>query len=87
MTDLLKDQKSFTSPFLRPETISNAIVNQIITKSGGQVILPKKMTMVSGIRALPTWIQERIRDEQAVTVEVDDAERMKEADRRGIAVK
>lgn len=47
---------------LTPEAIADATVAQLFSKRGGQVIIPKSATLVSGIRGWPTWLQEILRD-------------------------
>lgn len=48
---------------LEPEDVAKAMVKQIIEAKSGQVILGP--SIVTGVRALPLWIQEVIRDKMA----------------------
>jgi transposase len=47
---------------LEPETVSDAIVDQLYSGEGAQLILPGRFTLISGIRGFPSWFQEMIRD-------------------------
>lgn len=47
---------------LRPEYVGQKIVNQIISCKGGQLVIPKQLGAAAGLRGLPNWIQEFIRD-------------------------
>lgn len=44
------------------DVIAKAVVKQIKSKRGGQLIIPASSEGVSGIRGWPTWLQEIIRD-------------------------
>ena len=44
------------------DVVAKAVVKQITSKRGGQLIIPDSVTGVSGIRGWPTWLQEVIRD-------------------------
>jgi len=48
---------------MNPEIVGKTIVDQIISCRGGQLIIPKKLSMGTGIRGLPNWLQEIIRDQ------------------------
>lgn len=65
-TDLLSDvterlEKSGVS-LLTPEQIADSIVAQIKSRRGGQLYLPGVMSLLSGLRGWPTWLQEILRD-------------------------
>ncbi|OCK77298.1 dehydrogenase/reductase SDR family member 8 precursor [Lepidopterella palustris CBS 459.81] len=47
---------------LTPQTIADAIVKQILSCSGGQRIIPSKISNVAGLRGWPNWLQEVVRD-------------------------
>lgn len=51
----------FNQPVLTPQTVSAAVVKQILTQSSGQVILPSRLTHYSLVRAFPSWMQETAR--------------------------
>jgi NAD(P)-dependent dehydrogenase (short-subunit alcohol dehydrogenase family) len=44
------------------DVIGDAVVNQIKSKRGGQLIIPDSSAAVAGIRGWPTWLQEVVRD-------------------------
>ncbi|PIG89039.1 short-chain dehydrogenase/reductase 2 [Aspergillus arachidicola] len=48
-------------PILTTEMISAAVVKQILTQSSGQVIIPNHFSVISLIRAFPSWLQEAAR--------------------------
>jgi NAD(P)-dependent dehydrogenase (short-subunit alcohol dehydrogenase family) len=47
---------------LTADDISKEVVAQIKRRRGGQLIVPKSVSVISGIRGWPTWLQEVIRD-------------------------
>jgi all-trans-retinol dehydrogenase (NAD+) len=47
---------------MKPEHIAKRIVDQVISCRGGQLIMPKRLALAAGIRALPNWLQEFVRD-------------------------
>ncbi|KAK4442206.1 hypothetical protein QBC34DRAFT_488968 [Podospora aff. communis PSN243] len=47
---------------LSSEEIADTVVGHIESRRGGQLIIPKSATLVSGIRGWPTWMQELLRD-------------------------
>lgn len=51
----------FNQPVLTPQTVSAAVVKQILTQSSGQVILPSRLSYYSLVRAFPSWMQEAAR--------------------------
>lgn len=66
---LVSQSSSFPkSGILTPETVSNAIVGQVISGQGAQIFLPKDLGIASGIRGFPTWLQEKIRGGQQKTI-------------------
>lgn len=52
----------FNSLTLEPETVVDALVKQLLSGKSGQLFLPGRMGMVSGIRGLPSWVQELMRN-------------------------
>ncbi|KAH6879518.1 hypothetical protein B0T10DRAFT_582952 [Thelonectria olida] len=48
--------------FLTSDQIATEIVRQVQGKRGGQLIIPRSASGISGIRGWPTWIQELLRD-------------------------
>ncbi|KAI1112117.1 NAD(P)-binding protein [Nemania sp. NC0429] len=47
---------------LTSEQVAEPIVAQLMSRRGGQLIIPNSMSHISGIRAWPTWLQELLRD-------------------------
>jgi len=47
---------------LEPETVVDAIEDNLLKARSGQIILPERMTGVSGMRAWPHWMQQGARD-------------------------
>jgi all-trans-retinol dehydrogenase (NAD+) len=47
---------------LTPDDIASRVLKQIFGRRGGQLIIPSQMSSVSGIRGLPNWVQELVRD-------------------------
>ncbi|KAM5349741.1 hypothetical protein ACJ41O_006246 [Fusarium nematophilum] len=47
---------------LTSDQVAIEVVNQIKSKRGGQLIVPKSASPISGIRGWPTWLQELVRD-------------------------
>lgn len=56
---------------MKPEYIGKQIVDQIVSCRGGQLVLPRQLAIAAGIRGLPNWVQEVIRD-RAVGVAAND---------------
>ncbi|KAH7121553.1 hypothetical protein EDB81DRAFT_913750 [Dactylonectria macrodidyma] len=65
-TDMTKSEKETIErsrgKMLEPEDISNAILKQIFSCRGAQLIVPSQMSWVSGVQAFPNWLQETFRD-------------------------
>ncbi|KAI8948351.1 NAD(P)-binding protein [Xylaria longipes] len=47
---------------LTSEQVAEPIVAQLKSRQGGQLIIPKSASVISGIRGWPTWLQELLRD-------------------------
>ncbi|KAJ5778782.1 hypothetical protein N7520_002028 [Penicillium odoratum] len=54
-------QDQFGQPIMTPKAVSDAIVDQIVSRRSGQVILPRHFSLAGSIRACPLWLQEMIR--------------------------
>ncbi|KAF1979099.1 NAD(P)-binding protein [Bimuria novae-zelandiae CBS 107.79] len=67
------------SKFLEPAEVANAIAEQILKCSGGQLILPASLGWLTWIRGLPNWLQERVRGKFATTVLASIVKREREA--------
>lgn len=68
------EKPEFKDQILEVEDVASAIVNQVISGRGGQLILPKEVNFVSTIRALPSWFQTTVRNNIAMMLEVSDEE-------------
>ena len=53
-------EKVFKKSMLEPEVVAEAVVKQILTQRGGQIILPENKFVISLLRAFPHWIQRGI---------------------------
>jgi short-subunit dehydrogenase len=60
----LTKQDSFKSFLLEPETVRDAVVKQLLSGKGAQIILPERMSFfgLAGIRGWPSWLQETVRN-------------------------
>lgn len=70
----LASSPNFHDFLLEPETVSEAIVKQILLGEGKQVFLPGRFASAPLVRALPQWVGHRIRRSIANTMKgmVDD---------------
>ncbi|KAH8178063.1 short chain dehydrogenase domain-containing protein [Sarocladium implicatum] len=60
--DLVNSLESSGVRLLTPDDIAKEVVSQIKSKRGGQLIIPSSVSLISGIRGWPTWLQELLRD-------------------------
>ncbi|KAJ4336933.1 hypothetical protein N0V95_008482 [Ascochyta clinopodiicola] len=44
-----------------PSEVADAVVKQVLSASGGQIFVPSAGSRISLLRALPNWVQERVR--------------------------
>lgn len=58
-----KDLERAGIPILDPKTVADAMVKQILEVKSGHIILGP--SIVSMLRALPTWLQEKVRDKNS----------------------
>jgi all-trans-retinol dehydrogenase (NAD+) len=49
---------------LEPEVIADAIVSQVVSGYGSQIFCPSNLSIISGIRGFPHWLQEAVRGAQ-----------------------
>ncbi|KAJ5643006.1 uncharacterized protein N7484_005513 [Penicillium longicatenatum] len=54
-------QSHFGQPIMSPKVVSGVIVEQIMSRRSGQIILPRHLSIAGSIRAAPMWLQEMIR--------------------------
>ncbi|KAL3446110.1 hypothetical protein BJX65DRAFT_296560 [Aspergillus insuetus] len=69
LIEKLTKTSGFNEFVLDPDTVANAIVKQLYSGYGGQVILPARLNIMAGIRGFPSWLQESIRGGMAKTLE------------------
>ena len=55
-------KNDFTEFTLEPETVAEAVVKQVLSGYGAQLILPGRFTLVPLIRGMPSWLQESMRN-------------------------
>ena len=59
---LTEHEAHFSQPIMTTQVVSDAICKQILTQTSGQVILPASQSVASLVRAMPTWMQEGVRN-------------------------
>jgi len=47
---------------LGPEAVADAVVQQLHTGMGAQLLMPWHLGLTTGIRGFPSWLQEWLRD-------------------------
>lgn len=47
---------------LEVEDVTGPVVEQIFSGRGAQIVIPKRLTLLSGLRGWPSWMQEALRD-------------------------
>ncbi|KAE9382209.1 putative oxidoreductase,short chain dehydrogenase [Stipitochalara longipes BDJ] len=62
LIESLLSQRKITDFVLEPETVAEAVVQQVLSGYGAQLILPARLGPVSGVRGFPSWLQEGIRN-------------------------
>ncbi|ESZ94002.1 hypothetical protein SBOR_5614 [Sclerotinia borealis F-4128] len=64
-TPLIEDliaQPTFKDTVLAPETVTNAIINQVFSGRSGHIVLPNQLYILSTLRAWPWWLQTSLRN-------------------------
>ena len=61
IAELLEKGKVKGDP-VAPETVADAVVKQIFSGYGDQIVIPSKLAIVSLVRGLPLWVQENFRN-------------------------
>lgn len=54
---ILKAGKHWAQPVMGPEEVSSAVIKQLVSGNGGQVVLPNSLGLASLVRGLPNWLQ------------------------------
>ncbi|PVH71919.1 NAD(P)-binding protein [Cadophora sp. DSE1049] len=67
IADLIESGELKAEP-VAPEAVAGAVVKQILSGYGAQIIIPSNLAMVSIVRGLPIWVQESFRDGLSKTV-------------------
>lgn len=62
IADIAEQLKRSGVSFLTSDVIADGIINGIKSRRGGQIIIPARASIASGLRGMPTWIQEALRD-------------------------
>jgi len=64
MTPMAKDiiLTGKLGPYVTGHDVASAVVNQLTSGYGGQLVVPSTLGWVSSLRGLPTWFQEQFRD-------------------------
>ncbi|KAJ5166374.1 short-chain dehydrogenases/reductase [Penicillium canariense] len=68
LIDNLLKEGNVKTPMMSPKDVSSAVVKQIVSQNGGQVILPSSQSSVSLLRSLPSWLQDRMRNETSLQI-------------------
>jgi hypothetical protein len=58
----VKELRASGSPINEPQVVADAVIKQVVNASGGQVYLPGPLSNSALLRALPNWLQEKIRE-------------------------
>lgn len=56
------DRPGFDHFVIEPETVADAVVEQLHSGNGGHLILPARYSIASAIRGFPSWVQELVRN-------------------------
>jgi all-trans-retinol dehydrogenase (NAD+) len=62
MISKLLEKRNFTDFVLQPETVAESVVKQVLSGYGAQLILPARLSLMSGVRGFPSWLQESMRN-------------------------
>ncbi|KAJ5799081.1 uncharacterized protein N7518_001149 [Penicillium psychrosexuale] len=63
MIKMLTDNEAhFRESIMTTQVVSDAICKQILTQTSGQVLLPASKSVATLVRAMPTWMQEGVRN-------------------------
>ncbi|KAJ5385703.1 hypothetical protein N7509_008244 [Penicillium cosmopolitanum] len=68
MTSKLSNNPAFKDSILEPEDVAHAIVSQILSGYGAQIILPASGSWVSSVRGFPLWLQEKLRTQVSLVL-------------------
>lgn len=67
MTNLHADKiEGSSGPMMRPEDVAARVLQQIFSCRGGQLFVPDGGGLLSGVRALPNWLQQILRSSEGL---------------------
>ena len=61
MIEKLSSNPNFKDSIIEPEDVAKAIVDQLVSGRGTQIIIPRSGGWASSIRGFPLWLQEKLR--------------------------
>lgn len=61
MTAEIARHATIKGPMLEPDTVASAVVKQVMSGKGGQLILPWDISYMASLRGFPIWLQESFR--------------------------
>lgn len=61
MTAEIARHATIKGPMLEPDTVASAVVKQVMSGKGGQLILPWDISYMASLRGFPIWLQEFFR--------------------------
>lgn len=64
LTHVFNNLDHFLANQLEPEQVSDAVVKQVLTGRSAQLCIPSSLGFSAVLRALPNWLQEKMRDDQ-----------------------
>lgn len=62
MIQALIERNAFKDTVVEPETVADAVVRQLFSGYGSQIIVPPSFWWTSAIRGMPSWLQVYLRD-------------------------
>lgn len=63
LTHVFNNLDHFLSNQLEPEQVSDAVVKQVLSGRSAQLCIPESLGFSAILRALPNWLQEKMRDD------------------------
>ncbi|KAJ5165948.1 hypothetical protein N7492_006244 [Penicillium capsulatum] len=51
----------FGQSIMSPSTVSEAIIDHLVSRKSGPILLPRTLSLAGALRALPLWLQEYVR--------------------------
>ncbi|ETS74861.1 hypothetical protein PFICI_13345 [Pestalotiopsis fici W106-1] len=65
MTAEIARHATIKGPMIEPDTVASAVVKQVISGRGGQLMLPWDISYLASLRGFPIWLQEYFRSTNA----------------------